>query len=155
LDAGDPVPSVRAELLLYLADRAQHVDEVIRPSLQSGHVVLSDRFSASTIAYQGFGRDLDGEAIERFDAWARDGVSADLTILLDCPVEIGLARARGDDRFHREAIRFHQRVRQGFLILADADPDHWVIVDTTRPKAAVAEEIRLAVEKRLPQPDRR
>jgi len=135
------VPTPLAELLLYLADRAQHLDTVIRPALAAGEIVLTDRFSASTIAYQGYGRGLDLETVTRLDALVRGDVAPDLTILLDAPIEVGLRRARGDDRFHRAEISFHERVRQGFLRQASQDPERVRVVDATRDCEAVAAEI--------------
>lgn len=133
----DPPPAPLAELLLYLADRAEHISQVIEPALNAGKVVLTDRFSASTIAYQGYARGLDLELVERLDAVARQGVAADLTLLCDCSVEEGLRRAHGDDRFHREDIAFHQRVRHGFHELARRPGSRFVIVDATQPAALV------------------
>jgi dTMP kinase len=133
MHADTDVPSPLTELLLYLADRAQHLDAVIRPALAAGELVLTDRFSVSTIAYQGYGRQLDLDTVIRLDTLVRGDVSADLTILLDSPVDIGLRRAHGDDRFHRADVAFHQRVRHGFLALAGQTPDRFHIVDVTRP----------------------
>lgn len=127
----EPAPAPLAELFLYLADRAQHVAEVIRPALAAGEIVLTDRFSGSTIAYQGGGRGLDREAVLRADAVARDGITPHLNLLLLCPVRVGLARARGDDRFHAEDETFHERVQRGFLRLAAEDPAHWLVIDAT------------------------
>jgi dTMP kinase len=138
-------PTPLAELLLYLADRAQHVSQVIAPALLRSHVVLTDRFSASTIAYQGYARRLDLETVTRLDAIARQGVAPALTVLLDCPVEAGLARARGDDRFHREEQEFHQRVRTGFLSLARGGGDRYCVIDATAPQEQVQEQILAAV----------
>jgi dTMP kinase len=143
-----------AELLLFAADRAQHVDEVIRPALARGDVVLCDRFTDSTIAYQGYGRGLDRGAIAQTIALATRGLVPDLTILLDLPVEQGLARRYGDlgharsaDLFEREAQHFHQRVRDGFLALARTEPHRFLVVDATRPPASITEVIwaRIAV----------
>lgn len=144
-----PVPVV--ELLLYIADRAQHVAEVIRPALASGVVVLSDRFSASTIAYQGYARGLDLGLVKQLDALARDGVTPDLTVLLDCPVAIGLQRARGDDRFHHEEQQFHERVRAAFLQFAAADGDRYAVVDTTQSREQVSEQALAGVLRCLTQ----
>ena len=138
-------PTPLAELLLYLADRAQHVSQVIGPALAQGKVVLTDRFSASTIAYQGCARRLDFETVTRLDAIARQGVAPGLTVLLDCPVEVGLARARGDDRFHREEQQFHDRVRAGFLSLAREHWDGYCVIDATAPHEQVQEQVLAAV----------
>ncbi|MBI3388588.1 MAG: dTMP kinase [Deltaproteobacteria bacterium] len=139
------VPSPLAELLLYLADRAQHLDAVIRPALAAGELVLTDRFSVSTIAYQGYGRQLDLDTVIRLDTLIRGDVSADLTILLDSPVDVGLRRAHGDDRFHRADLAFHERVRHGFLTLAAQTPDRFRIVDVTRPCEDVTATIVAAI----------
>lgn len=137
-------PAPMTELLLYLADRAQHIDHVIRPALAAGEIVLTDRFSASTIAYQGYGRECDLAVVTQLEARARDGISPDLTLLLDCPTEIGLCRARGDDRFHRADIAFHERVRRGFHQLA-ANDSRVRIIDVTRPAEAVATDVLNAI----------
>jgi dTMP kinase len=136
-----PPPVAPAELFLYLADRAQHLAEVIRPALAAGEIVLTDRFSASTIAYQGSGRGLDFDSVVRADAFSRGGTTPHLNILLSCPVRAGLSRARGADRFHDEDETFHERVREGFLRLAAGDPDHWCTIDATRD----ADEVHRAV----------
>lgn len=149
LGPNQPVPAPLAELFLYLADRSQHVNEVILPALDAGQVVLTDRYSASTIAYQGYGRGLDLATVIRIDEWARGGLSPDLTILLDCPVRVGLARARGADRFHAEEEAFHERVRRGFLALAAAGGDSWRVIDATAAKEAVHGEVMDAVRARL------
>jgi dTMP kinase len=133
------VPAPLTELLLYLADRAQHVATVIRPALAAGEIVLTDRFSASTIAYQAYGRGLDLGLVTELDALVRDGLTPGLSVLLDAPVEVGLRRAHGDDRFHRADLAFHQRVRHGFLAQADEHPERFLIVDTTQPPAVVRE----------------
>lgn len=141
----DDPPSPDAELFLYLADRAQHVTEVIRPGIAAGKVVLSDRFSVSTMAYQGFGRGLDLTRVRNADALARQGVWPDLILLLDCPVELGLQRAGRDDRFHRETLAFHEKVRAGFLQLAQEDPRHFVVIDSTQEPARVSNRILAAI----------
>jgi len=141
------------ELLLYCADRAQHVAEVIRPSLAAGRIVLCDRFSDSTIAYQGYGRRLDLVSLRAMDAMARDGVTPDLTLLFDCPVEVGLARARSrsatGDRFEREALAFHERVRAGFQALAAAEPGRFRILDVTASIDDLGGRVTAEVECRL------
>lgn len=149
MEVRDDPPGAQAELFLYLADRAQHVSEVIRPALAAGKVVLSDRFSVSTIAYQGFGRGLDLVRLRSADALARQGVWPDLILVLDCPVELGLQRAGRDDRFHREDLAFHEKVRAGFLQLAREDPHRFVIIDTTEEPARVSTSILAAIHRCL------
>lgn len=141
---GSP-PAPMTELLLYLADRAQHLAEVIRPALARGAVVLTDRFSASTIAYQGFARQLDVDSVVQLDASVRQGIAPALTVLLDCPVTVGLRRARGDDRFHREDEEFHARVRTAFLRFAHDAPERYRVIDATRAADEVQAEVLAAV----------
>ena len=142
-----------AELFLYCADRAQHMAEVIEPALAAGRVVLCDRFSDSTIAYQGYGRGLDLPAVRALDERARGGVRPGLTFLLDCPVPEGLARVHGragpGDRFEREAATFHERVRAGFLALAAAEPDRFCVLDGTRSVAEVGARVVDEAQRRL------
>lgn len=141
------------ELFLYCADRTQHVAEVIRPALDARRIVLCDRFSDSTIAYQGYGRGLDLDAVRALDAHARAGVVPWLTVLLDCPVEEGLRRARGragpGDRFEGEVRAFHERVRAGFLALAAAEPARFCVIDSAPPPADVEARVVAAVVARL------
>lgn len=141
------------ELYIYCADRAQHVAEVIRPALRAGRVVLCDRFSDSTLAYQGHGRGLDLETIRALDALARDGVRPDLTFVLDVPVGEGLRRAsaRGDggDRFEHAPTDFHERVRTGFHALAAAEPDRFRLLDSTPPAAEVQARVLAETRRRL------
>jgi dTMP kinase len=136
-----------AELFLILADRAEHVETVLRPALGAGNVVLCDRFSDSTIAYQAYGRELPVDAVRAVDTVARQGLLPDLTFVLDCPVETGLARThrrRGDaaaDRFENEHTNFHERVRRGFLALACEDARRVRVVEGTRSVDLIHEEI--------------
>ena len=125
----DQVPSVTAELLLYAADRAQHVDTVIRPALLRGDWVLSDRFAGSTLAYQGYGRGLDHQLITRLESIATTGLVPDLTVCLMVPVEVSLQRRRGekDDRIEAEGRAFLHRVADGFAVLAEQR--HWCQLD--------------------------
>lgn len=135
----DPLP----EFLLYAAARAQHVRERIVPALDAGADVLCDRFAASSVAYQGFGRGLDAGWVAGVNDVATDGLHADATLLLDLPVDAGLARiaARGaPDRLERADRDFHQRVRDGFLRLAAEAPD-WTIVDARADEETVAEQV--------------
>jgi len=137
-----------AELLLFAAARAQHVDEVLRPALARGEVVICDRFTGSTLAYQGYGRGIPLDAIDQTNAIATRGLTPDLTVLLDLPVEIGLARRLGEraaDHFEREAVGFHERIRRGFLTLAARAPDHWLVVDAAQPPESVIDAIWLRV----------
>ena len=141
------------ELFLYCADRTQHVAQVIRPALDAGRIVVCDRFSDSTIAYQGYGRELDIDAVRALDAHARAGVVPWLTVLLDCPVDEGLLRARGragpGDRFEAEVHVFHERVRTGFLALAAAEPARFCVIDSTPPPTDVQARVVAAVAARL------
>jgi dTMP kinase len=139
-------PEPLAELLLYCADRAQHAAEVIRPALAAGRIVLCDRFSDSTIAYQGYGRGLDLDTVRALDARARGGLEPDLTFLLDCSPTAGLARVHKrsgtGDRFEQEALAFHEAVRRGFHALAAAAPARYRVIDSTPPAAEVGERVR-------------
>ncbi len=129
------------ELLLFNASRAQLVAEVIQPGLESGKVVISDRYVDSTTAYQGYGRRLDLDMVKAANSAATQGLKPDLTILLDIPVEEGLARKRAkkQDRFERETLVFHRRVREGYLELARADPERWLVVDASQSREKIAQ----------------
>jgi dTMP kinase len=126
-----------AELFLFAASRRQHVVDLIRPALQRGQVVLCDRFTDSTLAYQGFGRVIDLDQLRTLNAWATDSLIPDLTLLFDLPEEVGLSRARSrnaaatphEGRFEAEDLRFHRRVREGYLSLAVAEPQRFVKID--------------------------
>ena len=143
------------EVLLYAASRAQHVDELIRPALAAGKIVLCDRFADSTIAYQGYGRGLSLDALHTLTHIATGGLRPHLTLLLDIDVERGLARRQvGGEEMNRldlEAVGFHQRVRQGYHTLAGADPERWIIVDADRPVGEVQRDLCTAVLARLSQ----
>jgi len=142
----------RAELFLYLASRTQHLEEVILPALQKGKVVLCDRFSDATLAYQGFGRRLEMKIVRAAVAYAAKGVSPDLTLLLDLDVRVGLARVRDrgrSNRLDRELREFHERVRRGYLRLARRNPGRIKIVEADRDPAAVAGDIQRVVDRRL------
>jgi dTMP kinase len=132
-----------SEALLFTAARAQHVSEVIRPRLERGEIVVCDRYSDSTIAYQGYGRGLDLDTLRRLQAQATGGLEADLTILLNLPVETGLSRIPRpeQDRLDRETSAFHQRVRAGYQEMAAADPGRWREVDAAADADRVAERI--------------
>jgi dTMP kinase len=137
-----------AELLLVLADRAQHVREKLRPAVRSGEIVISDRYCDSTLAYQGFGRGFDLKLLRDLNQLASDALKPDLTFVLDCPVELGLARTRArhtepgaPDRFEGEQIEFHRRVREGFLAVAREEPGRVRVLDSTRGMNEIGAEI--------------
>lgn len=132
------------ELLLYQADRAQHVEELIKPALKEGKLVICDRYIDSTVAYQGYGREIDLELIDQLNQMSTGGLKPVVTILFDIPSEDGLARLHpgGHDRIEREAITFHQRVRQGYHTLAEKEPDRWQILDASKALTTVQEEFR-------------
>ena len=143
--------SPQVELLLFAASRAQLVAEVIRPALKEGKVVICDRFSHSTLVYQGYGRRLDLGIVETINEMAAQNVKPNLAILLDIAPEQGLARKRSaKDRFELEDLSFHRRVRDGYLKTAAAEPDRWLVIDTTLPKAKVARVIWDRVRQLLP-----
>ncbi|MFZ0059805.1 MAG: dTMP kinase [Acidimicrobiales bacterium] len=140
----------RAELMLMLAARAQHVSQRIRPWLAAGRDVVCDRFSGSTLAYQGYGRGLPLGEIAAADVCSRAGLEPDLVVLLDLPAEVGAARRdEPDDRIEREGKAFFARVADGFRALARGDPDRWVVVDASGPQEEVARRVRAAVAERL------
>jgi len=125
--------SPRAEMLLFLASRAQNVAQVITPQLATGRLVLCDRFIDSSIAYQGVARGLGIEAVAQLNAFATGGLHPDLTILLDIDPAIGLARQPNHTRMEHQGLEFHRRVRQGFLIAAANEPSRFLVLDATLP----------------------
>jgi dTMP kinase len=159
LEAGESEIAAPTELFLYLADRAQHVNEIIVPALKAGKIVLCDRFTDSTLAYQGYGRGIDISWLRQLNDAASGTVRPELTFLLDCPVEVGLARAvqriarsqaaRHEDRFEREKMEFHEKVRQGFLDLARREPGRFRVIDAARSVAEVAKQIRAIIDREL------
>jgi dTMP kinase len=154
-DLGNAPMHPRTEILLFSASRAQLCHEVIWPHLQAGGIVVSDRFFDSTFAYQGYGHRLDLDALRTITHFATGGLVPDLTLLLDLPAEQGLMRRKKDGGWNRldaYNVEFHQRVRQGYLAMAAADPRRWVKVDATKDADAVQTELRRIVEKRLPPP---
>jgi dTMP kinase len=146
LDGEEPI-APGAEALLMAADRSQHVAEVVRPALARGAWVVSDRYVPSSLAYQGAGRGLGVEAIERLSEWATDGLRPDLVVVLDVPDEVAAARRNGGDRMEREEEAFHARVREAYRQLAG--PRGWVIVDGSGDVDTVAEKVWAVVQKRF------
>jgi dTMP kinase len=146
LDPGLPAPVPRAEVLLMLAARAQHLAEVIEPALTRGQDVVCDRYSGSTLAYQGYGRGLDVEELAHLDLWATAGRVPDVVVLLDIPVEVARRRRVGiGDRFEAEDDEFQRRVEAGFRELAAAQPGRWRTVDGSMSIEQVAAAVRKAV----------
>jgi dTMP kinase len=140
-----------AELFLFAASRAQLVAEVVRPALEEGKVVICDRFAHSTLVYQGYGRGLDLSIVERVNNMATGNLRPDLTILLDISPEQGLARKRSlKDRFELEGLSFHRWIREGYVRIAAAEPDRWLVVDASLPKGKIAEIIWDRVSQLLP-----
>ncbi len=139
------------ELLLFNASRAQLVTEVIQPNLKNERIVICDRYADSTTAYQSYGRGLDLETVRSINNAATQGLIPNLTVLLDIPVEEGLARkrARRQDRFEQEDISFHRKVREGYLKLAAGEPDRWLVVDATQSKEKIAQIIWQRVSQML------
>jgi len=157
LDPENTRMAAASELFLYEASRAQLVHEVIRPALDAGRIVLCDRFTDSTVAYQGYGRELDLDLIARLNAMATDGVRPDLTFLLDLDPEAGLVRAtqrvtqrqERHDRIEEEVLAFHQRVRAGYRAIAAAEPGRVAVLDAARGMAEIEGDIRRRVDELL------
>ena len=141
--------SDRTEALLYAADKAEHVDHVVLPALARGEVVITDRYVDSTLAYQGAGRTLDVAEVEAVARWATGDLRPHLTVVLDLAPEAGLDRFTERDRIEGQSLEFHERVRQGFLDLAAADPDHYVVLDARAPIDDIAAAIRERIESLL------
>ncbi|MCX8117437.1 MAG: dTMP kinase [Desulfobacterota bacterium] len=158
LDPAHKHLSPLSELFLYEAARAQHVVEVIQPLLRKGTIVLCDRFSDATLAYQGYGRGLNLSLVKKINRLASQGIEPDLTFLLDCPLELGLKRARKrnrtsrkekEGRFEEESIQFHRRVRKGYLEIARRNPHRVKVIDTRVGPEKVFKKIQGIVEGRL------
>jgi dTMP kinase len=147
-------PGARAETLLLAADRAQHVEAVVIPRLDAGQWVVTDRFTGSTLAYQGAGRGLDSPALRELLGWATGGLAADLSVLVDLDIESARRRvgATAPDRLERLGSAFFERVRRGYLAEAAADPGHWAVVDGDREIDEVAAVIEAEVRTRLGWP---
>lgn len=154
LDKTDNQPIAdRTELLLYAADRSQHVEQFLKPNLGSGKLILCDRYTYSTIAYQGYGRGLDMSLINLLNTIATAGLESDLTFWLDVDVEVGLSRKHGDgdkfDRIEGEKIDFHHRVQQGYTALAASAPHRIAKIDGSLTKQAVQEQIQGVLRNKL------
>ncbi|MCH8338696.1 MAG: dTMP kinase [Chloroflexi bacterium] len=144
--------SPEAEFLLFSASRAQVVRELIRPHLERGGVVVCDRFYDSSLAYQGFGHELDLELLQTITGFVTGGLVPDLTLLLDLTSELGLERRKQDGRWNRlddYDLAFHERVRAGYLQLADAEPERWVRIDAAQTEDEIQSQIRAAVDLRI------
>lgn len=138
LDGPDMPPL--SELFLFLADRANHMVETIKPAIDSGKVVLCDRHADSTVVYQGHARGLDVAELRRLNALATGGIKPDLVLLFDLQVEVGLARVESKDRLDAEPVSFHEKVRAGFLAEASLDPGRWVVLDASQePEKVLAD----------------
>ncbi len=149
LDPEATTLDARAEALLMAADRAQHVTETIRPALEAGQHVVTDRYSHSSLAYQGHGRGLPVEEVRWVSDWATGRLSPDLVVLVDVPEDVARRRRIGSDRFELEDQAFHRRVAEGYRLLAAQDADRWRVVDGTGTVEDVAARIWSAVEARL------
>ena len=132
--------TVQTELFLFLASRSQLVTRVIRPALEKGNIVICDRYDASTFAYQGYGRGMDLDFLKNVNSFVTDGLFPDLIVLLDLSAEQGLERKKMKlDVFEREEFLFHQKVREGYLKMAAADPERWMVIDATLPEVKIRE----------------
>ncbi len=160
LDAENRALAPLAELMLYAAARAQHVTEVISPALEAGQIVLCDRFCDATVAYQSFGRGIDRGIIDNLNRHACQGVSPDLTVLVDCDPRVGLERARRrieatsgprEERFELEELAFHNQVRAGYLQLAADEPDRFIIIDGSSCIEEIFAAVSAQVLARIPE----
>lgn len=145
----------RAELLLYAAARAQHVEEIVQPALSAGEIVLCDRFTDATLAYQGDGRGLDRNLITQLNQLAAGNCRPNLTLLFDLPVAVGLGRARqrevdlqdsSEGRFERETLEFHKRIKAGYLALAAAEPERFLVINADQTPEQISRQISAIVE---------
>ncbi|MBM0125700.1 dTMP kinase [Pimelobacter simplex] len=141
----------KTEFLLYLADKSEHVETLVRPALERGEVVITDRYVDSTLAYQGAGRALDRDELEEVSRWATGDLRPHLTVVLDLEPSAGLARFEGRDRIEGEGLEFHQRVRQSFLELAARNPEHYAVLDARAPIDDLAARIWERIEPLLVQ----
>jgi len=151
LDAKTKGLDARAELFLYLADRAQHVKEIIKPALQAGKIVISDRYGDATIAYQGAGRNLPLQEVKHLNKIATGGLIPDITIIIDMPVIDALERIKSRDRMERESVDFHKRVRAQYLELARLEPERIKVLDGTKSIDEIHTEVKKYVDELLSQ----
>lgn len=151
LDPATGVLSPRTEALLYAADKAEHVDTLVRPALDRGEIVVTDRYVDSSLAYQGAGRVLDLAGVATLQRWATADLRPHLTVVLDVTPEQGFGRFDGRDRIEAESEDFHERARLAFLDLAAADPDHYLVLDARLPVEEIATAVRERVEPLLPE----
>jgi dTMP kinase len=154
LDPATGAMSDRTEALLYAADKAEHVERVVLPALERGAVVVTDRYVDSTLAYQGAGRDLADQEVERIARWATGDLRPHLTVLLDLEPSAGLTRFEERDRIEGESLEFHERVRAMFLRLAAAQPQHYLVVDARKPQEEIERLVRERLEPLLGQATR-
>jgi dTMP kinase len=151
LDPATGELSDRTEVLLYAADKAEHVDTVVLPALEQGKVVITDRYVDSALAYQGAGRVQDLDEVERVNRWATRDLRPHLTVVLDLEPEHGFGRFEERDRIEGESEEFHHRVRAAFLRMAEADPEHYLVLDARGPLDEIAAAVRSRVEPLLAQ----
>lgn len=149
LDPASAGLDIRAEALLFAAARGDHVSRVVRPALQAGTTVICDRYLDSSVAYQGYGRQMDPDHIRNLSLWATAGLLPDLTIVLDIDPRVGLARVSDPDRLEAEPLEYHDRVRQGFLTLAAMDPERYLIVDAMQAPDQIAAMVSMRVDRLL------
>ena len=164
LDPGNADIDIKTELLLYQASRAQLIKDVIKPSLEQGCIVLCDRFTDATLAYQGYAQGISRDLINNLNQFATDTLIPDFTVLIDCPVELGIKRAKdrndtrrqtvSEDRFEEKSIAFHQKVRLGYLQIAEQHSARFHIVDGRDDPSAVHQDIRLTLLKKMEDPAR-
>ena len=143
----------RAEILLFCASRAQLVEELIRPSIAAGKIILCDRYADSTMAYQGYGHGLDKEALSQLLDFATGRLKPDLTLLFDIPSESGLRRRQANhdewNRMDDYALQFHEKVRNGYLEMAEKEPERWIVINADRPKDVIHEEVVSILSEKL------
>jgi dTMP kinase len=139
-----------AELLLYMAARSFHVENLIEPSIKKGIIVISDRFSDATVAYQGYGRGIDIKLIKTINEFATKGIKPDITILIDVPSAVGLSRLKGEkDRIEQESLEFHEKVRKGYIEIAKSEPDRVKVVDGTKSIEDIFKEVQSLIKEKM------